>query len=88
MVICDADNFDTLGLYRGGTFVDRSFEDFLHDKLSREFPDVYQERHLVRGMKEFTTSTKLQFSDEIRESTFLQLSDGEEFIQGCVELHW
>ncbi|RSH82154.1 hypothetical protein EHS25_006087 [Saitozyma podzolica] len=75
-------------LYRGGTFVDRSFEEFLHKKLSQEYPGVYQERHLTRGMKEFTTSTKLQFSYVNRQSSFLQLSEGDEFEQGCIELQW
>ncbi|GFZ48315.1 hypothetical protein JCM24511_06063 [Saitozyma sp. JCM 24511] len=75
-------------LYRGGTFVDRSFEEFLQNKLSREYPATYQERHLLRGMREFTASTKIQFSHQNRQSTFLQLSDDDEFNQGCIELQW
>ncbi len=94
MLLLKADNRRTAnstarqGLYRVGTFVDRSFEEFLHAKLSRDYPEIYQERHLVRGMKDLTTSTKLQFSNSDRQSNYLQLSDDEELCQGCVELRW
>jgi hypothetical protein len=40
-------------------------------------------------MKEFTASTKIQFSHQNRQPTyFLQLSDDSEFNQGCIELQW
>lgn len=76
------------GLYRGGTFVDRSFEEFLDAKLSLEYPDTYQERHLIRGMEAFVTARKLQFSNTNRAPIFLLLGDNNEFDQGGIFVEW
>jgi len=79
----------TSGLYSGSTFVDQTFEDFLHAKLVSEYPDTYNERHLIRGVKGFVISTKLQYSHDKRQSIYLELSDNEdEYNQGFIELQW
>ena len=68
--------------------MDGSFEQFLRRKMSTEHPDTFTERHMARATKEFQSTVKIQFSDKDRQVTYLQLSDGDEFNQGCIELQW
>ncbi|ORX37832.1 hypothetical protein BD324DRAFT_680710 [Kockovaella imperatae] len=88
LTLKEIDIHSTRCLYEGGTFVDASFELFLRDKLCREYPAIYQERHVARGVKEFASSIKIQFGSRGHSSTFLTLSDEDEYDQGCIELHW
>jgi len=76
-----------VGLYRGSTFVDKSFEAMLRDKLQKDHGG-YQERHILKGLEQFVTSIKIQFSNSDRQSTFLQVSDTDEFDHGCIEVQW
>lgn len=76
------------GVFRGATFVDTSFENNLDQFLRDNYPHQYQPRHLVEGIKQFKASTKLQFSLERREETFLQIGREDELDQGCIELSW
>lgn len=68
--------------------MDVNFANFLHHKLMRDYPGIYRERHLIRGVREFTSSTKIQFSNSNRNAVYLQLSDDDEYSQGCIELQW
>ncbi len=75
------------GLFRGSTFVDSSFRDMLSAKFARDYPEA-KPHHLSKGVTEFSTSSKLQFSDTDRQARFLLLGNDTEFDQGCIELSW
>ena len=57
-------------------------------KLAREYADYYLKRHLLRGVQSFASTVKLQFSDTDRQSYFIQVSDGDDFNNGCIEFSW
>jgi hypothetical protein len=65
-----------------------SFAEFLHEYLSTRYPDTYRPHHLVRGVKEFTSTVKLQFSNNQRDDFYLLVGTDEEFEQGCIRLTW
>jgi hypothetical protein len=78
----------TSGLFKGATFIDRSFEAYLERILREQHADIYRPRHLARGMKEFTTTVKLQFSNHDRSLKYLLVGNDDEFDQGCLALDW
>lgn len=78
-----------VGLYRGATFVDRDFEEFLSHYLTSQYPFAFKDAHLARGVKDFKTTIKPQFSANNRELVHLTLTDDEDlYVNGAIQLTW